>query len=151
MYNESEILKDLKQKRKSLEAELTRVNKAIFALEPVPIQYMEWKRKAIECLNGFHSYSQTLDILSCVFNDTPDILEDEILRKRYVTGLSVALDDLCKTGVIKKFKLYRIKGNFYGFPHWFNEDGTLQKDFYNWLMLSMEQDVNHLLMNKEAA
>src|SRR5665213_424399 len=95
MYNQSEILKDLKKERRDLEAKLTRVNKAIFALEPMPIQYMEWKQKAITCLSGFNHYCQTVDILKCVFENEPDLLDDELLRKRYVTGLSVALNDLC--------------------------------------------------------
>ena len=151
MYNESEIIKDLKKKRKDLEAELTRVNKAIFALEPNPIQYMEWKEKALECLNGSKCYLQTLEILNCLFFDKIAVLEDEIKRKRYVTGLSVALNDLCKNNLIKKFHIYRIKGDFYGFPTWFKENGALKIEHFSRKLTMMNIDPETIEIVDKAA
>lgn len=152
MYNENELLKTLKKQRKTLEAELTKVNKAIFALEPMPMQFIGWKNKSLECFNNFGCYSQTVDILNCVFYDNPEILEDEVLRKRYITALSVALLDMVKRGQLKMFKLYREKGSFYGFPQWFEENGNLKKKYYSQKMKNMNKDLNDfLLKDKEAA
>lgn len=152
MYNETELLKTLKVQRKKLEAELTKVNKAIFALEPMPVQFIGWKDKALECLNSFGAYTQTVDILNCVFFENEAILDDEILRKRYITALSVALLDMVKRGQLKMFKLYREKGSFYGFPHWFEENGNLKKKYYSQKMKNMNKDLNEfLLKDKEAA
>lgn len=153
MYNETEVLKALKKQRTALEAELTKVNKAIFALEPMPVHFIGWKNRALECLNGFNCYTQTVDILNCVFCDSMQELDNEIIRKRYITALSVALLDMVKTGQLKMFKLYRVKGSFYGFPEWFEDDGKLKKKYYSDKMKNMNKDLNDFLMkeNKEAA
>mgnify|MGYP001110023209 CR=1 FL=1 len=152
MYNENELLKTLKKQRKALEAELTKVNKAIFALEPMPVQFIGWKDKALECLTNFNCYSQTVEILNCVFFENDEILQDDVLRKRYITALSVALLDMVKRGQLKMFKLYREKGSFYGFPQWFEENGNLKKKYYSQKMKNMNKDLNDfLLKDKEAA
>ncbi len=151
MTENKEILSQLKAKRKSLENELNKLNKAIFALEPNPPHFMEWKVRALECIEGFNTYSQTAEILNCVFINDPQILEDDVLRKRYITGLSVALNDLCKTGVIKKFRLSRVKGDFYGFPDWFTSDGSLKKEFYGPRIMQMNRDVNAMMVTKMEA
>ena len=46
-----------------------------------------------------------------------------------------------------------MKGDFYGFPLWFNEDGSVREGYYNSLIISMKQDINNLIMKdkKEAA
>ncbi|MEO7307112.1 MAG: hypothetical protein ABIR78_00815 [Ferruginibacter sp.] len=152
MYNEAEILRDLKKQRTALEAELTKVNKAIFALEPMPVQSIGWKTKALSCLRNFNYYTQTVDILNCVFINEMQLLDNEIIRKRYITALSVALLDMVKRGELKMFKIYRVKGSFYGFPQWFDKDGLLKKEYYSERMKDMNKDLNGwLVTDKEAA
>ena len=153
MYDQKDILNTLKKQRKSLEAELTKVNKAIFALEPLPFHTIGWKHRALECLNKFNCYTQTVTILECVFVDNMSDLDNDIVRKRYITALSVALLDMAKRGELRMFKLYRVKGSFYGFPQWFGVDGELKKEHYSELMKNMNKDLNSFLMNgdKEAA
>lgn len=153
MFEEKTILKNLKEKRKALEAELTKVNRAILALEPMPVEFMRWKEKALDCIKGFKCYCQTTDILECVFTDSEEMLEDAVFRRRHLTALSVALGEMVKTGKLKTFKLYRTKGNFYGFPQWFNSNGTLNKKYYSDKMRLLNTDANDWIIknSKEAA
>ncbi|MFT3909857.1 MAG: hypothetical protein QM737_10560 [Ferruginibacter sp.] len=146
MYNQKEILKNLKKQRSAVEKELAKLNRAILALDPNPVPIIGWKDKAVECIEGFNCYSQTVDILNCVFINSPEILEDEILRRRYLTALSVALGDMVKIGQLVMFKLYRVKGSFYGFPHWFNKDGSLQEKYYSNKASIYNMDWNSLIV-----
>lgn len=146
MYNQTQILTNLKKQRRLLEKELSRINKAIFALEPLPAQFMEWKQKALQFIADFKCYSQTSEILNFVFKDSPEILEDIIIRKRYTTALSVALNDLYKAKMINKFRLYRVRGDFYGLPEWFAQDGVLNKKYYSRKLIALNTNVNLLLM-----
>ena len=125
--NVMDALTQLKKEKKELEARLKLVSNAIIALEPVPIKYMQWGNKAIDCTRKKAHYIQTSEILTCVVGE--DIEENKDLRKRYITALSVALNYLCKDGDLKKFKVRKLKGDFYGLPEWFNEDGSLKNEY----------------------
>lgn len=153
MLEQKVILKSLKEQRKALEIELTKVNKAILALEPMPVEFVRWKEKSLACMKNFDCYSQTTEILECVFGDKKDILEDAALRRRHTTALSVALLEMVKTGKLKTFKLYRVKGSFYGFPEWFNKDGSLNKKYYSDKMKLLNTDANDWILKdpKKAA
>ncbi len=152
MYNQSELLKALKKQHNALEAELAKVNKAIHALEPVEMHMMRWKDKAIECLNDFSHYCQTVDILECVYENNKEILDNEVTRKRHITALSVALLDMVKTGQLVMFKVRKTKGSFYGFPEWFEKDGSLKKKYLCKKLKKLNGSLSGLLItNKEAA
>jgi hypothetical protein len=120
-----DILSALKKEKKELEKKLIQVNNAIKGYEPVPIQYMKWRIRALQCINGHKHFVQTAEILECTLEEEvyQQIIEDKELRKRYITGLSVALTYLCKDGELKKFYLKKRKGAFYGLPEWFESDG----------------------------
>ncbi|MEO5593449.1 MAG: hypothetical protein ABIR15_01265 [Chitinophagaceae bacterium] len=130
MPTKSEILGDLKKERRRLKAELAKVDKAIFSLGAFPVHFMDWKQKALDCMDILNGYTQTAQVLEWVFAAEPKAMENEVLRRKYITALSVALNDLHKTGIIKKFRIPRVQGNFYGLPFWFNENGTLKKNYY---------------------
>jgi len=151
-HNQSELLNALKKQHNALEAELAKVNKAIHALEPVEMHMMRWKEKALECLEDLNHYCQTVDILECVYEDNKEISENEVTRKRHITALSVALLDMVKTGQLMMFKVRKTKGSFYGFPEWFDKDGSLNKKYLSTKLKKMNGALNKLLIpNKVAA
>lgn len=121
-----DILSALKKEKRELEIQLSKVNNAIKGYEPVPIQYMKWRVRALECINGHEHFVQTSEILACTLEKKvyQQVIKDKELRKRYITGLSVALTYLCKDGELKKFYLKKRKGAFYGLPEWFESNGT---------------------------
>jgi len=100
------VLSTLKSKKKELQGELDRVNKAIAALEPIPVQYMQWRVKAMDCIARQNRYIQTTEILNCVIGK----IDEKDLRRKYINALSVALNYLCKDGELKKFSLKKEKG-----------------------------------------
>lgn len=151
MQKERAIIRDLKVQRKELESQLAKVNKAIAALEPVQLHTIGWKDKALECLQDFNCYTQTVDILNCVFYDKMEELENEVNRKRYITALSVALLDMVKTGELKMFKIPKVKGSFYGFPQWFDDNGNVKKKYYSKKMKNMNKDINDYLNEDKVA
>ena len=144
LQTRSEILGDLKKERKRLMAALAKVDKAILALGAYPVHFMDWKQKALDCMDILNGYTQTSQILEWVFADNPKAIKDEVLRRKYITALSVALNDLHKTGIIKKFWIPRVQGNFYGLPFWFNENGTLKKNYYGKKLGAMYKHDNEL-------
>jgi hypothetical protein len=135
-------LSELKKEKKELEAKLKRINKALLALEPLPIQYMQWRVKALECIYAQDRYCQTTDILACVIGTE---ISDKELRRRYINALSVALSYLCKDGELKKFKLKKRKGDFYGFPDWFSEEGLPVEDRLSFLLNIKGRNIKDLL------
>ncbi len=152
MYNnQSELLKALKKQHNVLEAELAKIDKAILALEPVEMHMMRWKDKAIECLNDFSHYCQTVDILECVYENSKEILDNEVTRKRHITALSVALLDMVKTGQLMMFKVRKTKGSFYGFPEWFERDGSLKKKYLSTKLKKLNGSLNELLITNKVA
>ncbi len=151
MYNQSELLKSLKKQHNALEAELAKVNKAILALEPVEMHLMRWKDKAIECFNNFSHYCQTVDILECVYENSKEILQNEVTRKRHITALSVALLDMVKTGQLMMFKVRKTKGSFYGFPEWFEKDGSLKKKYLSTKLKKLNGSLKKLLITNKVA
>jgi len=151
MYNQSELLNALKKEHNALEAELAKINKAIHALEPVEMHLMRWKEKAIECLTDFSHYCQTVDILECVFENSKEVLENEVTRKRHITALSVALLDMVKTRQLMMFKVHTVKGSFYGFPEWFEKKGSLKKKYLSTKLKKLNGSLSGLLITNKVA
>lgn len=139
--NNDNILSSLKQEKKELEQKLSRVNKAILALEPIPVQYMQWRVKAMECIREKSKYIQTSEILECVMGK----IEEKDLRRKYINALSVALNYMCKDGELKKFSLRKRKGDFYGFPEWFDKHGLPTKDRIELLLNLAGRNVEEVL------
>ena len=129
MKDQSATLLLLKKKRARLEHELVKVNKAIALLDTSVIHFMDWKQKALACMDEMVGCVQTSQILEWVFTGDPAKLENTVLRRKYITALSVALNSLNSEGLIKKFRLPGTQGHFYGLASWFTENGTLVKKY----------------------
>jgi hypothetical protein len=142
MSDSKNIISTLKKEKKELEARLKKVNNALQALEPIPIQYMKWRVNALECIQIRDKYCQTSEILMCVIGKE---IEDKELRRRYINALSVALTYLCKDGELKRFKLKKRKGDFYGFPAWFSEDGLPLENRLSYILNIGGRNIKDLL------
>lgn len=88
-----------------------------------------WKMKAVNCIALAKKYVTTLDILSCVLGYETFEALPENLRRDYVTNLSATLSNLTRDGYINKARLKGIKGNYYGLPEWFEENGDLKAEY----------------------
>ena len=120
----------LKKKRARLENDLVKVNKAIAALDTSGIHFMDWKQKALACMDAMDGCVQTSQILEWVFIDDAGKLKNTVLRRKYITALSVSLNSLHSEGLVKKFRLPGTQGHFYGLANWFTEDGSLAKKYF---------------------
>jgi hypothetical protein len=103
--------------------ELDRINEAISLLNGGPAIRYNWSERAVECIRAHCYFLQTTEILECVLYGSED-LQNERKKRQALVGLSVALNNLVDKGVLRKIVLKGIKGHFYGFPEWFQEDGT---------------------------
>ena len=139
----TDVISNLKKQREFHLNEYKKIDRAIAALVPTPTQYMNWKEKALDCIRSNECYSQTADILLCVVGK--EVLKDEVLRRRYITALSVTLNELNKIGVLKKFRLKSVKGDFYGLAEWFTKNGSLKKEYYSTTIMNFEHRINELI------
>lgn len=119
---------ELRSRKVELERELTKINKALSALEPIAIEPMQWKEKALNCLDSKDHICTTIEILECLMGAHEVKHLDDATRKRYITALSVMLLDQWKVSNVIKFNVKGFKGYFYGLPSWF--DGASLKDKY---------------------
>jgi len=113
----------------SLNKELLQINSIINSFDQPsgsPSRY-NWSETAIECIKGHNRFLQTTDILECVLD--PETRKDEKKKKNATVGISVALNNLCSRGTLKKIVIQGVKGHFYGLPEWFNEDGSVKKEY----------------------
>lgn len=123
-----EIMKSLKSKRKQLVGQLTKINNAIAALEPVIPNEMHWKKKAIDCLNFRKKFSQTPEMLDCMLGEDMVAKLTDDQRKKYTNALSVALIAMRNDTTVVMFVLRGFRGYWYGLPQWF-DGGKPKKEF----------------------
>ncbi|MEP6750062.1 MAG: hypothetical protein ABJB86_20155 [Bacteroidota bacterium] len=145
MNNEDETVAALKTERRRLQAELARIDKALLDLNKAPIHFLNWKQKGLEFLEQAGCYSQSALMLQWVFSGAPGTLSSSYLRRKYITALSVALHDLNGQRIIKKFRVPKIQGDFYGLPAWFEQDGSLKKEYYGDTLIRRFPERNLLL------
>lgn len=119
----AQIEKSLREKR----ARLTQVSNAVAYLTGSGRPKYNWTAAAINCIGNYEGLLQTSEILDQVFNGM-DELENDVKRRGYLVGLSIALNNLCASNRLRKIVLKGVKGHFYGLPDWFN--GEQPKVFY---------------------
>lgn len=122
-----EILKQLYDQRQgllgqinSLTKQYQQVNSAIQSLEG-NIRF-NWTENALDCIRNRNKLLRTNDILECIMSS--DLLQDEHRRRNFTVALSVALGNLCKSGLLGKVVVTGEKGHYYGLAEWF-KDGSL--------------------------
>lgn len=94
---------------------------------------LPWTEKSVECIRLFNEVVSTDEILRCIFSNRMDELADSFQRKGYITGLSVALNKLCKAGKLKNIKVKGVRGLMYGLPEWWNDNNELDT-FYKYTL-----------------
>lgn len=84
----------------------------------------------------------TDEILRAVFLYRSDELTDPYKRKGYITGLSVALHNLCKNGKLFSHSVKGVKGLYYGLPQWHEADGELKSYYEYELKIKTDRIIN---------
>ncbi len=79
-----------------------------------------WTDMALDCLKKHNELLQTNEILAASLPAYQDE-NDERKKKAMNVGLSVALNNMCDNGTLRKVIIKGYKGHFYGLPHWFGE------------------------------
>ena len=127
----SNILKGLMDRRKEIqqkaafyEMELKKIDAAYRILADTSIRRIKWSREAIQCFNSQNGLLRTVDILEWIFRNEPAELNLPLRRRIYITGLSVALNNLLKKGIIYKIEIPGQKGYSYGLSAWFQEGNS---------------------------
>jgi len=83
------------------------------------IPHNDWSTKAIDCIENEKRFMQTFEVFEYVGND----IQGDKPRKNAYTALSLALNNLCKSGRLGKVVMKGRKGYYYGLPEWFEGDG----------------------------
>lgn len=122
----SDILKGLIDRRKEIQQkaafydlELKKIDAAYRILADNSIRRIKWSNEAINCFNTENKHLKTVEILDWIFRNQSDELRVPLRRRIYITGLSVALNNLIKKGVIRKIEKPGQKGYSYGLSTWF--------------------------------
>lgn len=100
----------------------------LFANEERKKTAVNWTKKAIECLERNDKVMLTTEILSDIFSNKKDDLEEN--RRGYLVGLSVALNNLCINRTLNKIIVSGVKGHFYGLSSWFTKEGYLTPKYH---------------------
>ena len=131
------IILELLEQKKSLEdtiqektKELQQVNTAIASLEGniATTPRYNWSENAMECIKTKGIFLQTTEILECTLFDSDD-LQDEKKKRNAIVGISVALNNLCSKGFLRKIVVQGVKGHFYGLPDWFEDVNTPKREY----------------------
>lgn len=110
----------LRQKRIELQsiaakcfAEISKIDNALSALNEIPPQRLNWTKEIMRCFESFPQPQKTTAILNYIFSDNLHELDNPQKRRLYITGLSVALMNLVKKGVLKSVAIPGEKGRLY--------------------------------------
>lgn len=138
--NNEKLIADLKYRIAELSRGITERKKKIIELNKQLSKLtgedgLPWTEKSVECITLFNEVVTSDDILKCIFSDRLYDLEDTNQRRKYITGLSVALNKLCKSGKLKSIKKAGIRGLLYGLPEWWNEKNELDT-YYKYTLLN---------------
>lgn len=111
-------------------AKLKRVNKALSALTAESLAPNQWTKQAIVCLTHNQKMMTNAEILECLYFDNPEELNDKDKRRMLMTGLSVALGNMCESKVLFKRSAPGERGYYYGLSAWLEEDRETIKKKY---------------------
>jgi hypothetical protein len=110
----------------NLQRELEQVKSVLGSIEgnPSPSRY-SWSELALDCVRNRGVFLQTSEILECAVSK--EDLADEKKRRNALVAASIALNNLCAKGVLRKVVVNGVKGHFYGLPEWFDEKGIIKQ------------------------
>jgi hypothetical protein len=124
---------ELKKKEKEMEkivedAEkyLADIRNYIGARKPKTMRY-NWSELAVKYIKQEGVLLQSTDIFHFILkNDAP---KDEAMEVSSIVALSIALNNLCSNGVLRKLVVQGVKGHFFGLPEWFNDNDTIDNKY----------------------
>ena len=122
MQHQQSTLERLKEERDATYQRFLVLNRAIEQLEPPAVIMSGWKEKAIDCILSQGVFCQTVTILKLLLHPDEAILDSATIRKKYVTNVSAALNNLEREKKLVKFSIDKIKGDFYGLPKWMEKN-----------------------------
>ena len=125
----SEVIQNLIRQKEEIERfieektkELKRINSAIDSLlgNEDNATRQNWSERGLNYICNHGVFVQTTDMLGEVLT-TAD-LHDEKKRRSGLVSLSIALNNMCARGALRKIVIQGIKGHLYGLPEWFDEN-----------------------------
>jgi len=132
-------------------AVVSSLDDAIKLLEGNPEKPIDWKNSALTCLKNRDFPLRTVDVLNCMFADTPEKLSDFIKRRNYISALSIALNNLCDKGILERIPVPGFKGYFYGSKHLFTTSGALLPSVNARLMYELWENKDGIFQLAEKA
>lgn len=133
--------KELKRMAEHYELELKKINAAFKILADNCLKRVRWTSETINCFREKNEVLKTTDILFWIFRNDESELSIPKKRRIYLTGLSVALNNLVTGGKICKIMLSGQKGFFYGLEEWFENDRkTLKSEFMQSFELRLKKN-----------
>lgn len=127
-----ELLKEEKEIEKRLshdEAHLKRIKEEIQGLHKSKPMRVNWSKLAVKYITESGVLLSSGHILDMVAHDTSIQRDGIINANNEIVAISVALNNLCENGVLRKLVVQGIKGHFYGLPEWFNKDDTIDNKY----------------------
>jgi hypothetical protein len=114
------VLNTLLTRRKELDEiashctfEIQKINAAIELIYEKPAKRINWTKEVIQFFNLYPEKQKTKVILDWIFRDTKYELSDSTKRRLYITGLSVALMNMVKKGILKSYQVSGENGRYY--------------------------------------
>lgn len=120
LADNSGMVNTLKQRRIELQklaaqclTEINKIDNALSAFNAKPGRRLNWTKEILIFFKSNPQPQKTTQILNWIFAGNQHELEDAEKRRIYITGLSVALMNLVKKGVLKSMVVPGEKGRLY--------------------------------------
>jgi hypothetical protein len=125
--------KELQRIASECREELKKIESALFLFSGRPEKRISWTNEILRFFNENEGKSKTTEILQWIFAGSEPELGDAARRRTYITGLSVALMNLVKKGVIQSISLPGEKGRIYFMTDSTQQMGEDKKSTYSQL------------------
>jgi hypothetical protein len=146
LIEQREVLKrHIEEKNK----ELQQIDSAIASLQgnAQNATRYNWSELALECIKKQGVFLQTNEIADKVLDDNQE-LGDERSRRSVLVAISIAVNNLCLKGSLRKIVVQGVKGHFYGLPEWF-ENNHPKKEYIANFMARFGKATSPLKLNIE--
>ncbi|RVT99764.1 hypothetical protein EOD41_15070 [Mucilaginibacter limnophilus] len=117
----------LYKKREEHQAIIAALDAEIRVLEDKQKKPVDWKNRAIDCLQTHNLPLRTLNILDYIVSNEPQLNTADPYKRRFqFQAVYATLNGQCEHGTLKRIAIPGFKGYFYGLNTWFNKDGKLK-------------------------